>query len=386
MKNEGVVQADHLLGEHLILFPPGEKTNHGVLRAVGAGTLRIEDEVTQFGTGRIEAVDGGVVLVNADILGDGGLVAQGGTVHIESATASFGRCVDVPPPVALSPSLIEFTDSTVSATTSGAPNDLSIRGGTMNVSQASTVTFAGPVTICPEAGAPAVLILSDSTFSAGTLEVCEDGQLSATDSTLSVVSDLRFSSRNESDWSWVGASALQVTGGVGLPDDDPAGYAALEVGGQDFGSDPANHVGAPSGFIANFSLPRLIIGTGAHVSLFDRIDNSNRVDHGFGLDEALYVDELVFADTTGRLNVNGVHLYFNTLVGDASQVVDIERRLGDYAADGDVDLADIGHYQICFGATPVDHGCQVFDFNADGAIGELDTGPFLDGVSGPPQE
>ena len=72
----------------------------------------------------------------------------------------------------------------------------------------------------------------------------------------------------------------------------------------------------------NFDLSVFRIGPGAHVYLEDLIDNANR-NGTFGISEALYVDTLEFADPDARLNLNGLHLYFGTLIGDPSQIIDV---------------------------------------------------------------
>lgn len=132
--------------------------------------------------------------------------------------------------------------------------------------------------------------------------------------------DLSFALTDEANWTWTSSSYLQMNGGVGASPASPDGWASLEVGGSDLGTDPANHVGAPAGFGNNFELAELVIGPGAHVSLVDALDNGNRgASHGFP--EALYVNTLTFADGAGQLNLNGLHLYFNTLNGSASQIV-----------------------------------------------------------------
>ena len=88
-------------------------------------------------------------------------------------------------------------------------------------------------------------------------------------------------------------------------------FGTLEVGGEDMGFIPA-------GFVDNFSVPNLVIASGAKVNLVDLRDNGNR---GSG-SEALYVDTLTFADSNGLLNVNGLNLYYNTLVGNPLQIKD----------------------------------------------------------------
>lgn len=71
----------------------------------------------------------------------------------------------------------------------------------------------------------------------------------------------------------------------------------------------------------------MIIGSGAKLHLADFFDNANRIDIGWGAAEALYVDTLTFADASGILNLNGLHLYYANLVGDISQIIDEEAPL-----------------------------------------------------------
>ena len=134
----------------------------------------------------------------------------------------------------------------------------------------------------------------------------------AVDGALLLTGDYRFGNRDEAEWAWGASSELAMRGGVGEPDDNPAHYGRLEVGGEDLGSDPATHTGDPAGFVNNFSLPALEIGAGAHVRLVDAVDNGHRGGVG-GTAEALYVDTLRFLDGAGRLDTGGLHLYYNML-------------------------------------------------------------------------
>jgi PKD repeat protein len=133
--------------------------------------------------------------------------------------------------------------------------------------------------------------------------------------------DFSFAMTSESDWNWDGAS-LAMTGGIG--DSEDADWASVEVGGQDLGTDPINHVGDPSGFAnSNFYIPILNIGPGAHVRLVDLIDNGNR-NGPFGQAEALYVQELRFEDSTGALDVNGLHLYYMQTNAGPDQIIEMD--------------------------------------------------------------
>jgi hypothetical protein len=39
--------------------------------------------------------------------------------------------------------------------------------------------------------------------------------------------------------------------------------------------------------------------------------------------EALYVDKLVFSDSLGLLDLNGLDIFYNTLVGSPDQIIDV---------------------------------------------------------------
>ena len=125
---------------------------------------------------------------------------------------------------------------------------------------------------------------------------------------------------SETSHTMAATGGLRVTGGVGLSLCDVDNITHIEVAGSDMGTDPATFTGDPAGFINNFHLPRLIVGAGARAMLVDDVNNGNR-NGAFGADEALYVDTLEFEDAAGGLYLNGLHLYYNTLIGDASQVV-----------------------------------------------------------------
>ena len=138
--------------------------------------------------------------------------------------------------------------------------------------------------------------------------------------TLSLSGDLSFAMTDEARWSFDDASTLEMTGGVGAAVGDWGAWSSLEIGGIDIGTDPFNHVGDPLGFSNNFDLAELVIGADGHVFLSDLWDNGNR-NGTFGAAEALYVDTLVFADASALLNLNGLNIYYNNLVGDSSQII-----------------------------------------------------------------
>ncbi|MFQ5924009.1 MAG: hypothetical protein ACE5M4_14315, partial [Anaerolineales bacterium] len=156
----------------------------------------------------------------------------------------------------------------------------------------------------------------------GTVSIEGDAILVVQDGGLvTVIDHYTYTLRSEGDHSFNFGGGLRVTGGTAVGPTDYGQFAGIEIGGEDLGTDPDNHIGDPQGFIRNFHLPRLIIGPSAKVNLFDVINNGNR-NGPHGDAEALYVDTLEFEDANGLLNLNRHHLYYNTLIGNPSQIVD----------------------------------------------------------------
>jgi len=124
----------------------------------------------------------------------------------------------------------------------------------------------------------------------------------ATNSELRVHGDLSYAMTDASRFLFGAGSSLVMLGGAF------GDCTTLEVGGQDVGNDPG-------GFDDNFEIGRLRIGPGAHVRLVDALDNRP----GTGA-EALYVETIEFSDGSGRLDAGGLPLYYNSLIGDPSQL------------------------------------------------------------------
>jgi hypothetical protein len=131
--------------------------------------------------------------------------------------------------------------------------------------------------------------------------------------TIALSGDFIFGSHKDG-WGWQETSTLAMVGGVGAHTSDFAEWGALEIGGTDVGSDGDNAFA-----LANFFLPQLVIGPGAHTYLVDTIDNSG---DGLRTSDALYVDKLVFSDDKSVLNLNGLKLYYRTLEGHVQQIQD----------------------------------------------------------------
>lgn len=110
-----------------------------------------------------------------------------------------------------------------------------------------------------------------------------------------------------------GASVFASHGG-GAALGDWSDWQSFEVAGGDLGAGPA-------GFsAANAYLPDLVIGPDGRLFLRDRDDNGNR---STGAPEVIYVDTLEFSDSLGLLNLNGIKLYYNHLVGSLGQIIDV---------------------------------------------------------------
>ncbi len=341
--NEGTIHAN-VSGQELTLFPPGDKVNNGLLQATNGGTLIIDDHVT--GSGSLLAQEGTILVyasISADPSGAGvlSLVAIGGIIHIEEEDE--GVSVDGDGPIIVLPSsagLIEVIGaSLINASSWTVGNDQVGPGmtATMRLIDNAVGLVNGPVLIDRNG----ILIVTDASLTATDLVLESGASLSLTN------------------------ASLTLTGGVGLPDDDSTDYASLEVGGQDIGTNPVDHVGDPAGFLNDFNIPELVIGPDAHVSLIDHADNGNRVDAGYGLSEALYVDVLRFDDAQGRLNLDGLHLYYNTLYGSLDQIVDLP-------------LNQVTFTHVLLGLDTDSAHVSAFDFNCSGAVDGNDIAPYIE--------
>ncbi len=164
--------------------------------------------------------------------------------------------------------------------------------------------------------------LNGNRLGTGDFTIDNSGILDVNSGLVSVAGDFSFALTNEANWQWSTNTNLELTGGFAATTSNWNQWASLEIGGIDLGTDPANHVGDPAGFNnGNFYLPELIIGAGAHIFLADNINNGNRGGL-FGHSEALFVDRLVLSDSNSILNLNGLNIYYNTLVGDSGQIID----------------------------------------------------------------
>ncbi|HBG26503.1 MAG: hypothetical protein A2Y10_04050 [Planctomycetes bacterium GWF2_41_51] len=208
------------------------------------------------------AADGGMLTIENNVSGSGRWRADGGTIHI------YRKNVSTTGDVAL------------------------VNGGKLQLSSSST----------------------NFNMQTNDLYIDSTSQIEI-DGILTILDDLITAQTDEADWIFTSDSTLQMKGGIAAVTENFGNWGSLEIAGLDNGE-------VSEGYVNNFSLPNLVIGENAHIYLADLMDNGNR--NGFvGFNEALYVDTLVFADGLGTLNLNGLNIYYNTLVGSQEQIINV---------------------------------------------------------------
>ena len=211
----------------------------------------------------------------------------------------------------------------------------------------------------------------------GILNIASGGIVVLDDNVATVRDHYIIQITDESQQNFNNTGGLRITGATSLDVCDFGSYGTVEVAGEDVGDEF-------SGFADNFELPRLMIGPAAKVALVDEYDNGNRDGIG-GFDEALYVDTLEFVDTSGVLDLNGLHLYAKGVGGDG-RIVD-SASTTDCNTNSINDACDIltGTSTDC-NATLIPDECEPIgngDFDADGAVGLDDFHVFGGCLAGP---
>jgi hypothetical protein len=175
--------------------------------------------------------------------------------------------------------------------------------------------------------------------------------------------DFSYATTNPNQFLWSSEAVLRMTGGA------PSACVQLEVAGEDRGD-------VPAGWTSNFKLGHLVIGPAAHVRLTDVLDNHTPALAG---PEALYVESVEFMDSGGRLYTNGTNLYYHSIVGNLSQIIDGTCSCqGDTDESGVVDLADLSRVLSSYGLCINDPGFDsAADLNADACVDLVDLSLLL---------
>ena len=229
--------------------------------------------ILDINNGTLRASNGGHLVVSASVAGSGGWVADGGTITFQQ-----------------SPNILTLGPITVA------------NGGRLEV---------GPP---PKTGSPGTVSGSNLTLDASS-SISNQGNIT-------LFGNLSFAMTDASKWTWPAATSstpgaqLTMDGGTSAVPGTALGWALLELGEKDNGPNGP-------GYDTSFSIPVLKIGPDSHVLLTDLLDNGNRGGSA-GAPEALYVDQLVFSDPSGQIDLNGLHLYYQQLLGgSASQIIDV---------------------------------------------------------------
>ncbi|MCK4660632.1 MAG: hypothetical protein KAV82_14010 [Phycisphaerae bacterium] len=248
-------------------------TNHGEMIAEDLGMLQV---------------------VGASLANDGDLLSDSGTLDFDGVTISgsgslvlaYWGVVDFDSMTTATFATIDNLSGIIPSTGAGLTTDIYAGAGALTVDSNLTVN-------------------SVMTLDAGTELLVGDG------ARINIGDRLVNEMTVEADFDFGTNGELRFTSATGALPYEYDLFGTLEAAGADMGD-------VPAGYTQNFSLPNLIIGPEAKVSLVDLRDNGNRG----GGSEALYVDTLTFEDANGILNVNGLNLYYNTLVGDPLQIKD----------------------------------------------------------------
>jgi hypothetical protein len=205
--------------------------------------------------------------------------------------------------------------------------------------------------------------LSTGFSSVSALFLDDDSRVDIAGHITTISDQLVFEMLDESTWSIDDSTWLQFDGGHDATFEDRTTWARLEVGGADLGNNP-------SGFSNNFEIPNLVLQDGTQLLLTDYFDNGNRGTSGR---EVLYVDELRFLGDNATLNLNGIDIFYNTLIGNPDQIVNIPVNGGgltpDLDDDGIIDTDDID--ALIAAISSGDHN-SAFDLNGDGPVDETD--------------
>lgn len=211
------------------------------------------------------------------------------------------------------------------------------------------------------------LIQNSSTVEVTDMQVGPDASVNLeTNSWLTILRDFENRMTDEPRHVHDPDTVLELAGGMGIPIGQWKDWTRMEVAGMDFGL-------STLGFIDNFHVEKLRLGPGSRAYLKDHFDNGNRImsrdtSAGGVTAEALYVNTLEFADPDALLNVNGLNLYYNIIIGDPSQIIDVAVVLcpADLDGNSEVGIDDLLDLLAAWGTPAAD-----LDGNGDTDILDL---------------
>lgn len=273
-----------------IIGPPFTSLAGVTLRVEGPDVASTADYVNYLDTRFVTSLD------------DAGVRVGGGA---KIAFPAVTTCKNQPPAGNLflasgNGSVLSFPALTELRTLAGAPaTELHAMNGNALVSAPALTAMSGPVHIQAAQSGSVVEVGVVQMDSAGMFSISNGGEVR-------VRGNVEYGMTDPTRFGWTAGATLSLLGGLINQ------CSELEVAGQDVGQ-------VPVGFDDNFELDQLRIGPGARIQLVDKIDNGNRGPAGEA--EALYVKRLIFADTAGVLDTNGLHLYYSSLEGAQSQIV-----------------------------------------------------------------
>jgi hypothetical protein len=306
--NRGVLRGDFIGSSPTTYINSGEiivdaDMENPILR--GGGLVILDGSASAVGpyvpriTGPLQNIDNtihGAGYLSGVVLNGGEIEAQSGTLFVYSNALTHTGVFS-----AAAGGVLEMAATTVSGTGSWVAD-----GGLIHI--AGDIETTGDVQAL-RGGTLSV----DGTMNTANLVVDNTGSLDV-NGLLKVAGNLAFDGPNGGRWLFGPSSSVTLTRGTGAAIGDWSGWQRIEAAGRDLGDVAAGFTNSNSFF------PELVIGPDGRLALRDQFDNGNRTP---GTPEAVYVDTLVFSDALGLVDLNGLHLYYNHLVGSAAQIIDV---------------------------------------------------------------
>jgi hypothetical protein len=357
----------------------GTLTNDGAIRlldvpAGGAASLRTRDAVLLEGSGsvvfastatnQLVGFSGSTLSIGPEqTIKTGGTGTRGslgvplssqGTIHADGGTLTLAAPVT-------NDGLLQASNEGILAVqtdVTGTGRWSASTGGILRIAEGRSVATSGDVLLLPDGE-----LEQSGPRMSGAIFLADLGSVLDVDGTLATRDGLDARISDAADWQWGPAAGLEIANASGAPTGQWQDWAFVEVGGADQG---------PGGTFSNQNLwiPRLVVGPQGRVFLSDEIDNGRR--GAGGTPEALYVGSLVFTDGTGLLNLDGLHLYYQSLSGSPAQIIDVPVP-PDRDRDGIENALDNCPYfastdQADADANGIGNVCECGDQNEDGRV------------------